>query len=145
MLGRIFLRKKQAENKKSILLQIEIGKQLAERILQIQIIVVLLTSLVVWFVSDYINGIAAAWGGFSAIVSFRIFARLAFSISGARMAQLTVRAFYLGEALKLVTGLTLLVVGLAILRLQAEPLLLSFVLTLVPVWFGPLFLKTRKN
>ena len=118
---------------------------MAERILQIQLGVLLLTFLVAWGGFGWEYGIAAAWGSLWAIIPFSIFARLAFAMTGARMAQITVRAFYLGEALKLLSGLTLLVIGLAILRLNAEPILISFVLTQVPVWIGPLFLITTKK
>lgn len=145
MLLTLFLRGKRGDKKKSNRLENHAGKKLAERILRIQLGVLLLTATVAMVGFGWEYGLGAAWGSLCACIPFLIFARLAFVMTGARMAQLTVRAFYLGEALKLISGLILLVIGLAILRLKAEPLLISYVLTQVPVWLGPLFLKTTKK
>lgn len=141
----LIMRGFQGERKQSKRLDNHAGKKLAERILQFQLMVLMLTSLVAWVGFGWEYGIAAAWGSLCAGIPFYIFARLAFAMTGARMALITVRAFYLGEALKLLSGLSLLVIGLAILRLNAEPILISFVLTQIPVWLGPLFLKTTKK
>lgn len=138
-----FLRCRQGNKKQPGSLVNTTGRQLAERILQLQLIVVLICTLISFWVG-WKHGLAASWGGLSACSSFVIFSRFAFYTTGARMSQLTVRAFYLGEALKIFTSLILLVVGLALLRLNAEPLLISFVLTQAPVWFGPILFKTKK-
>lgn len=145
MLINYLMRRRQGNNKQTNRLENHSGKRLAERILQIQLGVLLLTSLVAMAGLGWDYGKPAAWGGMCAVIPFFIFARLAFAMTGARMAQITVRAFYLGEALKLISSLILLVVGLAILRLKAEPLLISYVLTQIPVWLGPLFLKPTKK
>lgn len=145
MLGRAIFRKLQGERKQTKLLVNHTGRGLAVRILQLQVVLLTLICTAALLGWGWRFSQAACWGGVCAIIPFAIFARLAFALTGARAAQLTIRAFYLGEALKILTSLSLLVVGLAVLRLNAESLLISFALTLVPVWVGPLILKTTNK
>ena len=142
MLSALILRdRKNGKSKSSSLVNLD-GKRLAQKIIRLQLGVMLVLAVIAFgFGWNYALG--SLWGSLCSMIPFIIFAKLAFSMTGARMAQVTVRAFYLGESLKILSGLILLVVGLAIFRFKAEPLLISFALTMVPVWFGPLFLKTR--
>ncbi|MCM2678117.1 ATP synthase subunit I [Echinimonas agarilytica] len=119
------------------------GRRLAKTIILIQIIVIALACAVSLIGIGKNAAIAAFAGGISALVPYAIFAKLAFSLTGARMAQNTVRAFYLGESVKIFSSVIFLVVGLAIFRFNAELILIGYVIAMVPVWLGPLFLKSR--
>ncbi|GGA65319.1 hypothetical protein GCM10011369_03450 [Neiella marina] len=89
------------------------------------------------------QAIAAGLGCSAALIPYTLFVYLAFAFSGARMAQATVRAFYLGEAIKIFSSVIILVVALLLFRPHAEWVMLAYGACMVPVWLGPLFLKTK--
>lgn len=93
-------------------------------------------------------GMTAAWsallGGAICIIPNGIFAHLALRHAGARAARQIARAFYLGEALKLILTGVLFALVLAALPVVAPAVLASFILCLQAQWFAPLLFTGKK-
>ncbi len=89
-----------------------------------------------------LSGGRAAWsallGGAVCIIPNGIFAFLALRHAGARAARDIARAFYLGEALKLILTGVLFAIVLVVVPVSAPAVLISFIVCLQAQWFAPL-------
>jgi len=88
---------------------------------------------------------SALLGGALCVIPNGIFAFLAFRYAGARAARQIARAFYLGEALKLILTGVLFAVVLIALPVHAPALLISFIISLQAQWFAPLLFTPKKT
>ena len=119
------------------------GKRLAKKILQIQLGlwgIVGIATLVLW---GREWAIASCYGAVTAIIPQRIFSLLAFAFGGVRYAELSAFAFQLGESVKLFLTMVMFALIFAISGTEPKVVLLSYMLVMLPSWFGPLILKTK--
>ena len=141
MFGSFILREGRSRSDSKRQMQ-EAGKRLGLTVVRIQLLVLAaMVSLAMGFGME--QALSALMGSLASIVPFTLFVYLAFAFSGARLAQTIVRAFYLGEAIKITSSLLLLVLALLLFKTHAEWVLVAFVVTMIPILIGPLFLKTR--
>lgn len=142
MFSFLLLREGRPASKRRMLPMQIAGLNLAKKLLRAQVVVAVAMTLLALVLGPQ-QAMAVAMGCAAALIPYALFVYLAFAFSGARMAQATVRAFYLGEAIKIISSVVILVITLLLFRPYAEWVLVAFAVTMVPVWLGPLFLKTR--
>lgn len=119
------------------------GWRFATRLIQLQCAFVVLTALLTGLFFKGESSISVMLGGLSIILPTLLFAALAFRFAGATAAQQTVRAFYLGEALKIV--LSALAMGLLLVSQLFLPgfLFLGACLALLANWLAPICIKQQ--
>lgn len=74
------------------------------------------------------------------LVNF-VFATIVFRKSGAQAAQQVKRAFAMGESIKLMLTIVLLVLAFTTLPVHAGALLIGFSIIVLSQWFAPLIIK----
>ena len=116
------------------------GKQLARRLLRVQILATLLTALLFLVVKDSFSALAAIVGGLISVVPNMVFAAFAFAYAGARSSQQLVRSFFAGEGLKIILTAGLFAAVLSLLALPLAPLFSGFVAALAMQWLAPILL-----
>lgn len=113
------------------------------KIVLVQAVVAFALALV-WGATSGLNGFFAALsGGAACAVPNAIFAWLLFRQTGAQAAKRVVKAFYVGEVVKMMLtaiGFFLAVVFFADDFLQ---LITTFIATQMVLWFSPLIIKER--
>jgi len=119
-----------------------VGKRLAKQILQIQLGIWGLVSIVVLLLWSREWAIASCYGAITAIIPQRIFSLSAFVFSGARAARYSVRALQFGESVKLLLTMCMLLLIFTVSGAEPRVVLLSYMMVMLPAWFGPLILKT---
>jgi len=109
-----------------------------KRLLLIQLLVAAIFPLVL--LPFGINAaLSAAAGGLASLIPNLYFAYRTFKYSGARSAQLIVRSFYSGEAIKLVmTALIFALVFKYLKTLNVAALFGGFIMVQMAVWLTPL-------
>ena len=113
-------------------------------VLLVQLLVVLVLAVALWYWRDAVAGYSGLLGGLIAWLPNLYFAHKAFRFSGARAAQAIVRSFYAGEAGKLVlTAVLFALVFAGVKPLDALAVFGVFLLTQLVNWFAPLLMKIR--
>lgn len=113
-------------------------------VLLAQLAVTLLVAAVLYGWRGPVSGCSGLCGGLIAWLPNVYFAHKAFRFSGARAAQNIVRAFYAGEAGKLILTAVLFTLAFVVVKpLDAPALFGGFVLALSVGWFSPLLMRTR--
>ena len=120
------------------------ARRAAQRLLLIQCAIALLCAGVALFWSGLAAAGSALLGGAICIIPNGIFAWLALRHAGARAARQIARAFYLGEALKLILTGVLFAAVLVLLPVVAPAVLVSFIVCLQAQWFAPLLFTGNK-
>jgi ATP synthase protein I len=106
--------------------------------------VLLLAALALWQWYGVVPGYSGLCGGLIAWLPNLYFAHKAFRFSGARAAQAIVRAFYAGEAGKLILTAVLFALTFAGVKPLAPLAVFGvFMLTQLVSWFAPLLMKIR--
>lgn len=119
------------------------GKKIALKALMIQTSLVLIASFVLVVIIDLKAGLTVIAGGLIGIIPAWVFAKQAFRFAGARQARQVVRAFYLGEALKLLLTLLLFVLVFSFTKVHTGWLFFGYGLTLVAHWVSLGLLKEK--
>lgn len=97
------------------------------------------TTQVVWS-KEY--AIATCFGALTAIIPQRFFSLIAFVFGGANSALHSVFALQFGETVKMVLTMVMLLLFFAFSGSEPKVILLSYLIVMLPAWFGPLILKT---
>lgn len=110
------------------------GRQLAGKVLFYQSIISVIVSVLFAVFLGINSGISAAYGGATCLIPSFIFAHLAFKYAGASRNELVVRSFNKGSKLKMFLTIILFILVYQWANLQAMPLLVSYVITLLAQW-----------
>ena len=120
------------------------GRQLAKKLLLVQVCVVLITASMMALAINVDWGMSSLYGGVICVIANAAFSACAFLYSGARAASLVVAAFFGGEVAKIL----LTVILFSVVNLYAEvepfPLILTYLLVLGVNLFSPV-LFTHNN
>ena len=121
------------------------GRQLAGKVLFYQGVISVIVSVLFAAFLGINYGISAAYGGAICLIPGFIFAHLAFKYAGASHNELVVRSFNKGSKLKMFLTIILFIVVYQWAHLQAMPLLVSYVLTLLAQWPVIIFMSRVKH
>ena len=121
------------------------GRELAKRLMLIQVSVVIFVAAGMALAVDVDWGVAALIGGGIFVVANMVFAVFAFLFSGARAAKLVAASFFAGEALKILLTIALFSFVYVYMQVELVPLKLTYLLVLGINIFAPaLFINNKK-
>ncbi len=120
------------------------GRSTAYKLIGMQTIAVILTSLIFFLTNGAKEGYSALCGGVISIFPNFVFATLAFRHAGASAAAEVLGDFFRGEALKLVLVIVLFWVVFKTLDVIYLPLFVTYALAIFLHWLSPLIFKTKK-
>lgn len=103
--------------------------------------IVLVITLIIYFISGASYAISALAGGVVAIVPNIVFALKAFQYAGAQSSKKVVESFFSGVKLKMVLTALLFALAFKFLVLLPIPFFVTFCLVMVMPLITPLFLK----
>ena len=117
------------------------GRKLAWQQNRLAISVVLLCSLVIYFIWGLAHAQSTLAAGVVTIVPNSVFALKAFKYAGAKSSKLVVESFFSGVKLKMVLTALLFALAFKFLVLLPIPFFIMFCIVMVIPLIGPLFLK----
>ncbi len=121
------------------------GRELAKRLLLIEIGVVTLVAAGLAIAVNTEWGVSALIGGSIFVIANAVFALCAFLFVGARAAKMVAALFYTGEALKILITVALFSVAYMYMQVELVPLKLTYLLALGINIFAPvLFINNKK-
>lgn len=121
------------------------GRKLAQKLLLLQVGVVLTTAILATIAVNVDWGVSALYGGGIAVIANAAFALCAFLFSGARAARFIVASFYAGEVLKILLTVVLFAVVYLYAEVEPFPLKLTYLLALGMNLLAPvLFINNNK-
>lgn len=121
------------------------GRELAKRLLLIEIGVVTLVAAGLAIAVNTEWGVSALIGGSIFVIANAVFALCAFLFVGARAAKMVAALFYTGEALKILITVALFSVAYMYMQVELVPLKLTYLLVLGINIFAPaLFINNKK-
>lgn len=121
------------------------GRNLAKRLLLLEVCVVLATAVLMTIIIDVDGGISALIGGGIFVIANAAFACFAFLFSGARAAKYIVASFFSGEILKILLIVILFSVVFLYTEVELVSLMLGYLLVLGVNFFAPvLFINNNK-
>ena len=118
------------------------GFEQAKRYLVIQALVIFAVSVFALF-QGFMAAVALLSGGLAVLLANLYFVLSVFSKSGAQANKQVVRAFYLGETVKIVISVSLLVLAFYLLTGFEIYVLMGFVLAYLLQWLAPSIVKTH--
>lgn len=121
------------------------GRELAKRLLLIQVGVVTLVAVGMTVVVNAEWGISALIGGGSFVIANAVFALCAFLFGGARAAKKVAASFYMGAALKLLITATLISLAYMYIQVEVVPLNLTFLLAVLSNLMAPVIFVNNKK
>lgn len=110
------------------------------RLLGLQMMMVALV-MAAWFFKGYIPAITALAGGLISIIPNFFWARRFFSKIGTSAPKQIVRYFYLGELLKMIVSVALLVTVACVFKVNLLALFSGFLAAYLGLWFTPLLAR----
>ena len=108
------------------------------------VLVQLAISFILFLIGLLISGIISLSLGVGSLIVVLVnfvFATIVFRKSGAQAALEIKRAFAIGESVKLMLTILLLVIAFNVLPVHAGSLLIGFVVIVLSQWFAPLIIK----
>lgn len=81
-------------------------------------------------------------GSLIVIIAHFIFATIVFRKSGAQAAEAVKKAFKIGESLKILLTIGLLIFAFTVLPVHPPSLLIGYVIIVLSQWFAPLIIKS---
>lgn len=121
------------------------GRELAKRLLMIQLGAVTLTAVVMALAVNTKWGLSALIGGGIFVVANAVFALFAFMYGGARAAKRIANSFYAGEALKILITVALFSIAYMYIQVELVPLKLTYLLALgINICAPVLFINNKK-
>lgn len=114
----------------------------AFKLIAIQAAIVTILSLAFLFISCK-DAYSVFLGGFSCVLPSIYFAHKLFAYIGARMAKQAIRAFYLGELIKLLMVAILSVLIFKFIPINPFVYLIGFILAQMAFWIAPNFILWR--
>jgi len=118
------------------------GYQQAKRLLMIQLVLVILVAAI-GLLKDFQISIALLSGGIVVLLSNLYFVRKAFSHAGAQETKQVLRAFYLGEAVKIMMLAGLIAIAFKLLPGFEIYVLVGYVIALLTQLLAPVIIKTE--
>lgn len=117
------------------------GFEQAKQLLFIQFLVLVLIASLGLF-KEFKAMVALLSGGMSVVVANGYFIFKVFAKSGAQVNKQVVKAFYLGEGIKITISLSLLVLAFTLQTGSEMLVLLGYVASLLLQWLAPVVIKT---
>lgn len=108
-----------------------------------QALFVLIIGLIIYLGWDFDKARSAVIGGTVAVLPNLVFALYAFRFAGAQVAKMVTTSFYRGQSLKLLTTFVLFIIAFRFLNVVIEPMLITFIITLMTHWFAPFYFNQR--
>ncbi len=118
------------------------GKKVAYKVVLTQFIAVSIVSSIA-LAMDLKTAASLFIGGAIGVIPAFVFARKLFQYAGARQARLVVRAFYLGEALKLLLTIILFVLVFKFVPIESAALLFGYGVALMAHWVSIAIFKAE--
>lgn len=116
------------------------ARAIAYRLVGLQALIVVIMALG-WRISGPTAALSALLGGAACVLPSFFFARYLFSTTSARAAKRIIKAFFLGELVKLALSAVLLVVVLLFIPVSLVPLLVGFAGAQFGFWLAPAFVR----
>jgi ATP synthase protein I len=110
------------------------GRQLAAKVIFFQAFIAIIVSTMFAVFLGKNSGISAVCGALACLLPAIVFAHLAFKYAGASRNQLVVRSFNKGSKLKFFLTILLFMMAYQWANIQAMPLIVSYVVTLLAQW-----------
>lgn len=113
------------------------GLKIAKRMLVLQSLVTLFSTLIAGLLFHKYSAISALLGGMAAILPNMLYTAYAFRYAGGSQIQLIYKSFKTGSKLKLFLTIVIFMLIFRWPHVQAAPLFITFVITLLSQWaFG---------
>lgn len=119
---------------------VRLARSNAYRIVASQLVLVLLLGFV-WVCIDWHAGLSVLLGGCALVLPNFVWARCTFATIYARNALRIIKAFYLGEAVKLILMITIVVIITCCCHVVVLPFFCGLVSAQMGVWFAPFVLR----
>lgn len=116
------------------------GRNQAYKMVLIQLAISIGLTLVGLAISSQVSFSLGVGSAIMVLVNF-IFATIVFRKSGAQAAVEVNRAFKVGESIKILLTIGLLIVAFTLLPVHPPALLLGYVIIVLSQWFAPLIIK----
>jgi ATP synthase protein I len=108
-----------------------------------QALFVVMIGLIIYLGWDFDKARSAVIGGTVAVLPNLVFALYAFRFAGAQVAKMVTTSFYRGQSLKLLTTFVLFIIAFRFLNVVIEPMMITFIITLMTHWFAPFYFNQR--
>lgn len=118
------------------------GYQQAKKLLIIQALLILAVASV-GLLQDFMVAVALLSGGVAVFIANCFFVYKAFSKSGAQANKQVVNAFYIGEAVKILLSVVLIVTAFVLLDGFEIYVLVGYIAALLAQWLAPMVVKTH--
>jgi ATP synthase protein I len=118
-------------------------RQAALKLVGSQALFVLMMTVIAFFGWDMTTAKSALTGGMIVVIPSLVFALYAFRFAGAQSAKMVTSSFYRGQSLKLLTTFVLFVIAFKFLNVKVEPMMLTFIITLMTHWLAPFYFNQR--
>lgn len=118
-------------------------RQAALKLVGSQALFVLVIGLIIYLGWDLSMARSALIGGTIVILPNLVFALYAFRFAGAQSAKMVTTSFYRGQSLKLLTTFVLFIIAFKFLNVIIEPMMITFIITLLTHWFAPFYFNQR--
>ena len=102
-----------------------------------------MVAAIAFFGWDLTTAKSALVGGMIVVIPSLVFALYAFRFAGAQSAKMVTSSFYRGQSLKLLTTFVLFIIAFRFLDVAVEPLMLTFIITLMTHWLAPFYFNQR--
>lgn len=116
------------------------ARQTAYRLVGLQAVVVLVIAAC-WLLGGMLEALSALLGGAACVIPSLYFARRLFATTNAREAKKIIRAFYLGELVKLGLSVVMLVLIIMFIRVTIVPFITGFIGAQFGFWLAPMMIK----
>jgi len=121
---------------------VKVGYKQAKRLLMVQLVLVILVSAI-GLLKDFQISIALLSGGIVVLLSNLYFVKKAFTLAGAQHSKQVLRAFYLGEAVKIMMLAGLIAIAFKLLPGFELYVLVGYIIALLTQWLAPVIMKTE--
>ncbi len=118
--------------------------KLVKRLLQLQLLTILVVFAAAWALGGQTQGVSALVGGLVGFLPNIVFAWFFGRKDTRKTANQVVRAFYLGEIIKLALTASLFIVVFQLPGISALPLFIAFAAVMAVFWFS-LLLSNYQN
>ncbi|WP_046562165.1 ATP synthase subunit I [Kangiella geojedonensis] len=116
------------------------GRKQAYKMVLVQLAISFILFLIGLLISGIIS-LSLGVGSLIVVLVNFVFATIVFRKSGAQAALEIKRAFAIGESVKLMLTILLLVIAFNVLPVHAGSLLIGFIVIVLSQWFAPLIIK----
>jgi len=116
------------------------ARQIAYRLVGLQALVVVVLALC-WLFAGLMEAGSTLLGGAACVIPSLYFARKLFATTSAREAKRIVRAFYVGELVKLVLSVVMVVLILKLIAVAIVPFITGFIGAQFGFWLAPMLTK----